>query len=76
MPASNMSVQPAATDSEGNIKRPPMQVSQGHPEHNMPAPEHEGFESTMQVGDYAMPRAGKTTDYFTDSDKKANPQVK
>lgn len=32
---------------------------------------YEGFESTMQVGDYAMPRAGKTSDYMTDADKAA-----
>ena len=35
-----------------------------------------GFESTMQVGDYMMPRAGKTSDYFTPSDKKTNPGIK
>lgn len=46
-----------------DIQRPPMQVSAGEPEHNMPEPEHDGFESTMQVGDYAMPRAGKASDY-------------
>lgn len=45
-----------------------------HPEHSMPSTIR--FESTMQVGDYAMPRAGKTSDYFTAADKKANPSVK
>lgn len=51
-----------------------------HSEHRKPDAPHDGvppadwsnFESTMQVGDYAMPRAGKTRDYMTDADKKAN----
>lgn len=36
-----------------------------HPATNLaPYPNKVGrFESTMQVGDYAMPRAGKTSDY-------------
>lgn len=27
-----------------DIQRPPMKVSQGHPDHNMPEPEHDGEE--------------------------------
>ena len=35
-----------------------------------------GFGSTMLVGDYEMPRAGKAGDYFTPADKKANTGIK
>lgn len=41
MSPSNMSIQPAATDAEGRIVRPPMK-QENHPEHNMPESEHDG----------------------------------
>lgn len=45
-----------------------------HPAHDMPPTRF--AESTISIGDYAMPRAGKTSDYFTEADKKANPSIK
>lgn len=40
MPPSNMSIQPGSVDAAGRL-RPSMQQD-SHPEHNMPAPEHNG----------------------------------
>lgn len=34
------------------------------------------FESTMRIGDYKMPRAGKASDYLTKEDKKYNPDIR
>ena len=48
----------------------------GGEQDHTPNPWPSGFESSMQVGDYAMPRAGKTKDYTTPADRKANPGVK
>lgn len=31
-----------------------------------------GFGSTMMIGDYEMPQAGKASDYMTEADKKYN----
>lgn len=41
MPPSNMSVQPAKTDAEGRVIRPPMKQD-SHPEHNMPPSDYDG----------------------------------
>lgn len=41
MAPTNMSVQPAATDSAGKIIRPPMK-QEDHPEHRMPPSEYNG----------------------------------
>jgi len=59
--ASNYSIYGQTSSYRG---RPPMQQID-HPVHNVPEPtqSYNGFESTIGVGDYAMPRAGKTSDY-------------